>query len=203
MFRVHTPTSYLSRRKGRKSHEQAHITRNEEADGAQKEFYGRFDTRIIKLDYPEERMRDVDRFFQSSWTPSPSRQLIESWEMHIEPLIVSQFSFAIPGCGRVYGSLECIHGLLKDAKTDSVLYIASQAVAYAYFANKTQSWDLMATRQARYGQSLHTLRHALLDPVLQKQDSTVIAVWLLCFYEVSTSRPPIYLTKMLINFPSL
>jgi hypothetical protein len=108
--------------------------------------------------------------------------------MHIEPLIVSQFSFAIPGHGRVYGSLECIHSLLSDAKTDSVLYLASQAVGYAYFANKTQSWDLMATRRARYGQSLQALRYALLDPVLQKQDATVLAVWLLCFYEASTLR---------------
>jgi hypothetical protein len=110
---------------------------------------------------------------------------VESWDTYIIPLIVNQFSLRIPGRGRVYGSLACVSHLLKDAEADSALYLASHAVGYAYFAQKAQSSSLVKSHKSRYGRALHKLRLTLYDPVLQKQDCTLLAVWLLCFCEVS------------------
>jgi hypothetical protein len=146
------------------------------------------DARWAEQGYPEEQLSDLYRMFRSSpLTLSPSRQVVESWDVHIIPLIVSQFSFPRPGGGRLYGSLECFPHLLQRAETDSVLYLACHAVGYAYLANKSQTPGTKLSHQSRYGKALYALRLALLDPELQKQDSTLLAVWLLGFYEVRSA----------------
>lgn len=100
------------------------------------------------------------------------------------PLVVSQFSFPVPGGNRIYGSLECVPGLLRRAEVESVLYLACHAVSYAYLAIKMQSSSLALSHRALYGKALRALRFALLDHGSQKQDCTLLAVWLLCLYEV-------------------
>lgn len=183
---MQTPSSYVDRRKARRTApEQFNPTVEKEDDRARRKYRGRYGSESDDVIYPEERLHSAESRFRSPWPLSPSRALVESWDAHIPPLVVSQFSFPVHGQRRVYGALECIPKLLKNTKSDSVLYLATQAVGYAYFANKTHSPGLIASRRTRYGRALQALRFALHDPILQKQDGTLLAVWLLCFYEVS------------------
>jgi hypothetical protein len=129
------------------------------------------DAKLNERGCSDKRMSDLDHIFRSSpWALSPTRRMVESWDLHVMPLIVSQFSFPRPGGGRIYGSLECIHRLLHNVETDSTLYLAAHAVGYAYLANKMPSSSLILSHQLRCGRALQALRVSLLDPVLQKQD---------------------------------
>ncbi|KAH8705978.1 hypothetical protein BGW36DRAFT_422503 [Talaromyces proteolyticus] len=112
----------------------------------------------------------------------------ESWDLHVIPLILSQFSSVAPGGGvsRVYSSLESAFNPLHTMESGSLLDLASHAVGSAYLANKTRSPNFKATHQRLYGKALRVLHVVLQDPKLQKQDSTLLAVWLLCLYELMT-----------------
>jgi hypothetical protein len=115
--------------------------------------------------------------------------------MHIMPLIVNRFSYPAPGGSRTYGLLECFPHLLRRAESESALYLACHAVGYAYLANKTQSTGLLLSHRDAYGKALRALGLALHDPRLQKQDCILLAVWLLCLYEVS----PVHFTFMVLS----
>jgi hypothetical protein len=90
----------------------------------------------------------------------------------------------MPGGGRFYGSLECFSVILPTVPPETLTRFACDAVGYLYFGHRTPSQDLATRHRRAYGQALHQLRLALEDPVAQKQDETLLAVWLLCLYEV-------------------
>lgn len=81
--------------------------------------------------------------------------------------------------------MGCIPSLVRKAEKDSALHAACHAVAYAYLANKFPMSSAALSHQARYGKALQALGDAMRDPVLQKQDETLLAVWLLGLSEVS------------------
>jgi hypothetical protein len=90
----------------------------------------------------------------------------------------------MPGGGRFYGSLECFSVILPNVQPGSLTRVACDAVGYLYFMHKTPSRNLATRHQRAYGQSLQQLRLAVDHPVAQRQDETLLAVWLLCLYEV-------------------
>jgi len=115
---------------------------------------------------------------------------VGSWDSHVIPLILSQFSASIPDgrASRVYRSLGSTFDLLQSVESGSLLYLASRAVGSAYFANKTRSSNFTSIHQHLYGKSLRVLKEALQDSRIRKEDSTFMAVWFLGLYEVSHPR---------------
>ncbi|KAL3444311.1 hypothetical protein BJX65DRAFT_311089 [Aspergillus insuetus] len=96
----------------------------------------------------------------------------------------------MPGGGRFYGSLECFSLILPTVLPESLTRFACDAVGYLNFMNKTPSRDLAARHQRAYGQALQQLRLAVNHPIAQIQDETLLAVWLLCLYELMLGTPP-------------
>jgi hypothetical protein len=90
----------------------------------------------------------------------------------------------MPGGGRFYGSLEYFSVILPTVPPESLTRSACDAVGYLYFMHKTPSRDLTTRHQRAYGHALQQLRLAVDHPVAQRQDETLLAVWLLCLYEV-------------------
>lgn len=123
-------------------------------------------------------------------TLNPSREIIESWDLHIVPLLVNQFSFPTAHGGRTNGSLECLPILLGNAKSDSTLSLVAHAVGYVYLANRTNSRESAIVHKSLYGRTLRSLRADLSQPSCQREDSTLLAVWLSCLYEVSVPLHP-------------
>lgn len=123
-------------------------------------------------------------------TLNPSRGLIESWDLHIVPLLVNQFSFPTAHGGRTNGSLECLPILLGNAKAESTLSLVAHAVGYVYLANRTNSQDSAIVHKSLYGRTLRSLRADLSHPSRQKEDSTLLSVWFSCLYEVGALLHP-------------
>lgn len=186
VFRVQTPTSYVGRRKGRKARERSNVTGNEQHYETESNSLETFSAKRGKRGSPNERIGDINHALRLyPGTILPARRVVESWDMHIMPLIVNQFSFKLPEGGRTFGSLECFSTLLQSVETSSVLYLACHAVGYAYLANKARSSSLILSHRWRYGRAIQALRQALHNPLVQKLDGIFLAVWLLCLYEVS------------------
>ncbi|KAL2832195.1 hypothetical protein BJY01DRAFT_254014 [Aspergillus pseudoustus] len=122
--------------------------------------------------------------------PSPAHALTEPWDVHIIPLILSQFSFPLPDGGRFYGSLECFTAILPTMRPDSIMRFACDAVGYVFLVNKAPSRELATRHRRAYGQALQRLRRALEVPILQRDDGVLLAVWLLCLYELMLGTPP-------------
>ncbi|KAL4791936.1 hypothetical protein BDV19DRAFT_369391 [Aspergillus venezuelensis] len=120
---------------------------------------------------------------------SPPRLLAEPWDVHIIPLIMSQFSFPSPDGGRFYGTLECFTTILPTMQPGSIINFVCDAVGYVWLMNKAPSRELANRHQRAYGHALQQLRYALEDPIAQTQDSVLLAVWLLCLYELMLGTP--------------
>lgn len=183
VFRVQTLSSYNSRHNPRKHHPSL----PEKNSGGANTVTNTGETSCVTdCGHLEDQPHHLGQpFWESPWELSPPRQMIEPWDIHIIPLIVSQFSFQMPGGSSSYGPLACLRDLLQCAEANSVLYMACNAVGYAYLANKSHSAAQALSHTTWYGKALGALRKDLQVPDLQKQDSILLAVWLLCFYEVS------------------
>ncbi|KAL3458718.1 hypothetical protein BJX64DRAFT_291871 [Aspergillus heterothallicus] len=121
---------------------------------------------------------------------SPPRCPAEPWDVHIIPLIMSQFSFPAPDGGRFYGSLECFSTILPNMQPGSMMQFACDAVGYVCLMNKAPPSRELANRHQRaYGHALQQLRYALEDPIAQTEDDVLLAVWLLCLYELMLGTP--------------
>ncbi|KAL4862735.1 hypothetical protein BDV12DRAFT_39161 [Aspergillus spectabilis] len=72
-----------------------------------------------------------------------------------------------------------------------MMQFASDLVGYACLTNKSPSpsRELSIRYRRAYGQALQQLRLALEDPDSQRQDDTLLAVWLMCLYELMLGTP--------------
>jgi len=183
-FHVHTPASFVNR-KGR-SRQQPANKRAEHASMVSRR------PQPEPLRHTKANDRHLDEILHSRYelTPNPSRGIIESWDLHIVPLLVNQFSFPTAHGGRTNGSLECLPILLDNAKAESTLYLVAHAVGYVYLANRTNSHDSAIVHKSLYGRTLRSLRADLSHPSRQREDSTLLAVWFSCLYEVSAPLNP-------------
>ncbi|KAL4809858.1 hypothetical protein BDV18DRAFT_156238 [Aspergillus unguis] len=123
----------------------------------------------------------------------PPKPVTESVDVHIMPLILSQFS--LPGgagrnSGRVIGTLKCFTSILPTAEPGSLMHLACTAVGVAWLSNQSNSSSLAILHQRAYGEALQHLRAALEHPLVQKQDSVLLAVWMLCVYELILGTSP-------------
>jgi hypothetical protein len=129
----------------------------------------------------EDHKRSSSPCAESQTIPS---RIIESWDMHIIPFILEQFSFPSARGGRIHGSLECFPVLLRKVQPGSALHLATKAVGYVYLANRAPSQDSTLAHRKVYGNGLKQLQLELEDPGLRNQDDVLMSVWLLCLYEV-------------------
>jgi Fungal specific transcription factor domain len=134
-------------------------------------------------DHAKKRPESIE---QAALQFASSRDLVESWDTHVMPLTLSKFSFPRIGGSRMYGSLGCIRDLLERSETASPLFLACHTVSHAYLANKSRSSGLVSSHRSSYGKSLRVLKVVLSDPDMQRDDATLLTVWILCLYEVSS-----------------
>ncbi|KAF7595718.1 hypothetical protein BBP40_005162 [Aspergillus hancockii] len=111
------------------------------------------------------------------------------WEVHVKPLVISQFTIVTSQGARVYGSVDFLPQLLEHADTKSTLYAACSAIASAYFANRTRSDSIGFGHRKLYGKALRSLSNDVANVEMQKQDSTLATMWLLCLYELIAGAP--------------
>jgi hypothetical protein len=67
---------------------------------------------------------------------------------------------------------------------DSILYLAWNAVGWAYLANKSWRLSAISNRVQAYSRVLGAINQVLRDPEQYKSDRTLLTVWLLTLYEV-------------------
>lgn len=84
----------------------------------------------------------------------------------------------------MYGSLDFLPQLLERAGTESTLYKVCDAIASAYFANRSCSGSVELGHRKLYVRALQSLSNDVSNVERQSQDTTLAAVWLLCLYEV-------------------
>ncbi|KAE8162836.1 hypothetical protein BDV40DRAFT_300086 [Aspergillus tamarii] len=132
--------------------------------------------------------QDHDRYFHSAVTRQPQQINLytptEQWEAHAKPFLLSQFTIVTLQGARVYGSLDFLPQLLERAGTESTLYKVCDAIASAYFANRSCSDSVELGHRKLYVRALQSLSNDISNVERQSQDTTLAAVWLLCLYEL-------------------
>lgn len=186
-FRIFTPSSYS--RKAQRPRQQLEWQQKYEANQIAKHSSKPSNVIPVTPCHSESQLGNIDRILRSFQEKlSPSSGLSETMDAHAMPLIVSQFSHCVQGMYHMHSGFECFPDLFQKAETNSSLYLACQAVSSAYFSNRTRALNPTLMHRRIYGKSLRAVHLALLDPTYQRQDSTLLAVWLLCLYAVSLSR---------------
>ncbi|KAE8387272.1 hypothetical protein BDV23DRAFT_186535 [Aspergillus alliaceus] len=127
--------------------------------------------------------------FVGARQPSLPYALTEQWEAHVKPLVISQFTIVTSQGARVYGSVDFLPQLLEHADTKSTLYTACSAIASAYFTNRARSDSIGFGHRKLYGKVLRSLSNDVANVEMQKQDSTLATMWLLCLYELIAGTP--------------
>ncbi|OOO11831.1 Protein of unknown function DUF3468 [Aspergillus oryzae] len=160
-----------------------------------------FNLRILTPEsYPRQKRQNCDRqvtqcserkhgrYFQNPVTRQPQLAFVyaptEHWEAHAKPFLLSQFTIVTLHGARVYGSLDFLPQLLERAGTESTLYKVCDAIASAYFANRSRSDSIEFGHRKLYVRALQSLSNDVSDVEKQSQDTTLAAVWLLCLYEL-------------------
>lgn len=83
------------------------------------------------------------------------------------------------------GFLEYLLPLYNQAKTSSVLHLATSAVALATCGQYPGRHELLRLAVSTYGKALKKLNDDIKDPVMSKSDETVLAILMFSLYEVS------------------
>ena len=83
------------------------------------------------------------------------------------------------------GYLDCLLPLYTTAKHDSLLSLATSAVALAITGNYPNKGTEKHLGEQTIGKVLRSVGQVLQDPVESKKDETLMAVLLLAMYEVS------------------
>ncbi|KEF59624.1 uncharacterized protein A1O9_04470 [Exophiala aquamarina CBS 119918] len=128
------------------------------------------------------------------WYLSRSTQLSECWDDHAMVL-----GFSTVSCAQrhpdIKGLLVPLQDMIRDATPDSAVILTCQAIGNAFLTSKVSSVEAWSKRRAAYGRALTATNAALQDPILQVEDQTLAAVWLLGIYELIASpaggSPPI------------
>lgn len=77
-----------------------------------------------------------------------------------------------------------LQDMIRDATPDSAVILTCQAVGSAFLTSKISTAEARSNRRTAYGRALTATNSALQDPILQTDDHTLAAVWLLGIYEV-------------------
>ncbi|KAE8405416.1 hypothetical protein BDV37DRAFT_281823 [Aspergillus pseudonomiae] len=162
-FRILTPESYL-----------CHKDRNH-------------DPQVTKGSAQEQgrHFRFATRQPQLALTYTPTEQ----WEDHAKPLVISQFTILTLQGARVYGSFDFLPQLFERADAKSTLHKVCNAVASACFDNRSRSDSMGFSHKKLYVKALQSLSNDISHVEKQKQDQTLVAVWLLCLYELLVGAP--------------
>lgn len=84
------------------------------------------------------------------------------------------------------GFLDCLLPLYTSTRHDSILSLATSAVALAVAGSEPEKRPIYQLGRAFLGNALRKTTIALRDPVQSVQDETLMAVMLMGFYEVGT-----------------
>jgi hypothetical protein len=183
-FRILTPSSYTHKAR-RLCQQPGWLHENEPAECSAK-LPG---AQSIPICYDEYQFDNLIQSIASQRKSSPSFGLAETLEGHAMPLIMSQFSSFVHGSYRIHSGFESFPDLFQKAEAGSAVYFACHAVSAAYFSNRMRTSNPAFAHRRLYGKSLRAVHLALLDSSYQGEDSTLLAVWLLCLYAVGPPCP--------------
>jgi len=86
--------------------------------------------------------------------------------------------------GSMRGYLEYLIPMYNAASPDSIIRLATHAVACAGLANYPTKAGLRVYANRNYGRALKDIRNRLKDPELARSDETLMTTLLLSLYEV-------------------
>ncbi|OGM49366.1 hypothetical protein ABOM_003506 [Aspergillus bombycis] len=137
--------------------------------------------------------QEQDRHFRFAGARQPPLALTyvptEEWEAHAKPLVISQFTILTMQGARVYGSFDFLPQLLEHTDSTSTLHKVCNAVASASFTNRSRPDSTGFGHRKLYAKALQSLSNDVSHVEKQKQDQTLVAVWLLCLYELLVGAP--------------
>ena len=87
------------------------------------------------------------------------------------------------------GYLEYLPSLYANAPAESCLSSATSAISFATIGSDPAHRHLQPEARLKYGEAIKQLNVALRDPVLSRQNDTLITVLLFGLYEVSITIP--------------
>ncbi|KNG82480.1 hypothetical protein ANOM_009525 [Aspergillus nomiae NRRL 13137] len=133
--------------------------------------------------------QEQDQHFRFAGTIQPQLALTytptDQWEDHAKPLVISQFTILTLQGARVYGSFDFLPHLFERTDAKSTLHKVCNAVASACFDNRSRSDSMGFSHKKLYVKALQSLSSDVSHVEKQKQDQTLVAVWLLCLYEIA------------------
>lgn len=92
------------------------------------------------------------------------------------------------------GYLDCLLPLYQITRHDSLLSLATTAIALAVQGGSPKTRHYRDISPSYFGKALQKTSRAIRDPVESVKDETLMAVLLLSFYEVRISLPHLYIT---------
>ena len=100
------------------------------------------------------------------------------------PLVLDKFSSGLADASVDGSMFTTIPRIISSTQEGSPVYAVCDAVACAYIASTVGSAAAVVQRTRAYGSALRAVNAALADPAQCKNDSTLLAVWMLVVYEV-------------------
>lgn len=140
---------------------------------------------------PQREVLNTIHERQSSPLTPMYNVLSQTLSAHAAPLILHQYSAAVPGCGgnswpRIFGYHSFLPTLLRR-QDENCLSLAVEAWADAYMSNQSQATLKADYRPSTYyGKALRAVNKSLRNSEESSKDTTLAAIWVLGNYEVST-----------------
>lgn len=137
--------------------------------------------------------------------PAIARPLAETPEQFALCTFFTQFVIVPSHPDGQRGFLECLLPLYTAARHDSLLSVATSAVALSISGGHPWRRADYCLGRLAFGRALRMVAAAIQDPLASTEDETLMAVLLLGFYEVSADvsvefERNVAVTQFMINF---
>ena len=149
--------------------------------------------RLLSEGVPLEQLRPTARLSRGaspgiSTIPRPISAPISDLSI---ALFLNQFS--VSSAAQPLGRLEFIPDIYQEyeRRPESCLISVIDAFAHACLASQNGMVFDPKILARKYGKALQAMKQALADPAESRQDGTIVAVWLLCWYEVGSYMPTV------------
>ncbi|KAH8699094.1 hypothetical protein BGW36DRAFT_377274 [Talaromyces proteolyticus] len=115
--------------------------------------------------------------------PGPQVPIVESWTVHMLPLVMSKFSSDIRN-GNSQTIYNAIPRLVSKAGAGSALHLVCDAIGRIYLSKATLSRRERSAQYSAYGKAITAINADLRDPRRWESDETLVGVFLLGIYEL-------------------
>lgn len=126
--------------------------------------------------------------YRGNFNPSPSNGLADDWDLYLLPFFMNKVCSHLDS-QRSIAFISFLPSMVIKAATSNEnpgLIQACRAISYAFIVNESGTPELRSRRSLAYGQALKTTNAALNNNELRVRDETLVSIWLLSVYEVTS-----------------